>query len=159
MPFLSNGIIGADLSEEHSTAQFAVGTMATANDGSEWIYVSAGAAITIYDTVHISQAFAANPITPALAITGGKIGFAQRAFTSAYYGWVMTRGNPTIRVGNLCQDEVPLYTTDTAGMLDDATASLSQHQVIGVICTDSVSASESTSTAVASFPVIRRPAV
>jgi hypothetical protein len=157
MPFITNGIIGANFDDETSDAKFAVGTIATCNDGSEWMYVKAGTACTIYDTVHINSSFSANPITPALAITGGRIGFAQRAFTLDYYGWVMLRGHPRIRVGLLCQEARPLYTTDTAGVLDDATVSASQHQVMGVIATDSVSASESVSTAVASFPVIRRP--
>jgi len=158
MTYATSGMIGVDLENQSSTALFKVGTMVTADDGSEWIYVLAGSAITIYDTVHVNSAFSANPLTPALARSGGEIGFAQRAFTNARYGWVMKRGRPLIRVGNLCQEAVPLYTTDTAGMLDDATASASQMQVIGVIATDSVSASESVSTAAAAFPVIRRPA-
>lgn len=125
--------------------------------GNEFVFVLASGVITVYDTVWINSAYTAAAITPALAVTPGAVGFAQTAFADGEYGFVMTRGVPTIRVGASCNANVPLYTSDTAGVLDDSTLSASHYQVQGVILAQSVSASISTGTAVASFPLIRRP--
>lgn len=146
------------------SAQFAVGTRTLASDGSEWIYVSSGAAISAYSTLWINSSFVANMILPALAITAGNVGFSETVScsTSAQYFWAMVRGNPTLRVAANCNAAVPLYTTDTAGVVDDLTVSLSQHQIQGLIATTSNSAASTTVgtiLCVAAYPLIRRPAV
>lgn len=140
---------------------FALGDRMTDYAGNEWVYVEAGGVITTKDTVHISGAFVANPITLALSTTAGFVGHAQFAFTTAERGWVMARGKPVIRVALNCLPGVPLYTTDTAGVLDDATASASHHLVQGVqIIATASGATASAVTAVSSFPmVIRRGSV
>lgn len=157
-------IIGAKLSSSLSAAEattegkgFGLGDRHTDHAGNEYVYVEAGAAITIYDTVHVSGAYVANSLTPALALTAGFIGHAQVAFTTGERGWVMTRGKPVIRVALDADSGVPLYTTDTAGVLDDATASSSQRLVLGVqiIATASGTAASAV-TAVSSFPMIKR---
>jgi hypothetical protein len=58
-----------------------------------------------------------------------------------------------------CDSGVPLFTTDTAGYLDDATNTVSQYQVMGslIIATNSGSASNVAGIA-QSFPIIRRAA-
>tara|TARA_R110000868_G_scaffold195581_3_gene441247 strand:+ start:543 stop:1037 length:495 start_codon:yes stop_codon:yes gene_type:complete len=144
------------------SAKYALGTRSLASDGSEWIYVKSGAAITGYDTVHINSSFVANSITAALAITAGDVGFMAANLscsTSGQYFWAMVRGNPTLRVLTACQPAVPLYTTDTAGVLDDATASASHYQVMGTMLdTSNVGSTASGIAGVANFPMIRRPA-
>jgi hypothetical protein len=160
----STNLAGTNMEGVDSAQRFALGTRSLASDGSEWMYVKSGAAITAYDTLWINSSFVAAAITPALAITAGDVGFAGAVScsTSGQYFWTMVRGNPTVRLAANCQPAVPLYTTDTAGVLDDATASLSQHQVQGVIATTSNSAASSSVgniSVVANFPVIRRPAV
>jgi hypothetical protein len=154
-------IVGADPTRTFSTLtdgrSFGLGDRYTDNLGNEYVFVLAGGAITQYDTVHVNSAYSANAITAALAITPGFVGFAQVAFASADYGWVMTRGKPTVRVAASCAKDVALYTTDTAGVLDDATASASHHQIMGTLITTTQSTA-STVVAVASFPMVRRPA-
>ncbi len=138
--FLTNGIIGAKLDadsagnpQDGTTPQFAVGTIATGSDGSKFMYVRSAAAITRYDTVAIDTAKDATALTPALAIAAGELGFAQvSCSTSGLYFWAMIQGEGRIRVATGCQPGVPLYTTDTAGVLDDATNTLSQHQILGL---------------------------
>ena len=160
----STNVAGANFESVDDSQKFALGTRSLGSDGSEWMYVKSGAAIAAYDTLHVNVSFVANAITPALAITAGDVGFAGAVScsTSGQYFWTMVRGNPTVRLAANCQPAVPLYTTDVAGVLDDATASLSQHQVMGVLATTSNSAASSsvgTIASVANFPMIRRPAV
>lgn len=165
MPFVTSGQAGIDLSAttagtttDGASAVYKLGTVVQASDGSEWVYVQANGAVTIYDTVWVNSAFQAASITPALAITPGRPGFAQNAFTDNDFGWVMLRGRPVIRVFLACAVNVPLYTCNTAGVLDDSTLSLSHYQVIGVVTETSGSTSAaSTSTAIANFPSIRQP--
>ena len=158
----STNLAGSKFGTVDDSQRFALGVRTLASDGSEWMYVQSGAAITGYDTLWISSAFVASPITAALAITAGDVGFADAVScsTSGQYFWAMVRGNPTVRLAASCQPAVPLYTTDTAGVLDDATASLSHYQVMGVIATTSNSAASTSIGAIASvanFPLIRRP--
>jgi hypothetical protein len=162
---MSGYIIGANLTDAQTSTEITQGKGFTLGDatadqaGNTWVFVQAGGTIASGDTVHISQAFAANAITPALAVTAGQVGFAQYAFAATNYGWVMTTGRPTIRLAAGCADDAPLYTTDTAGVLDDSTVSASQHQVMGVIANGSASAGGVTRVAVsATWPMIRRPA-
>src|SRR5262245_43973317 len=84
---------------------FAVGDRYADADGQEWLFVRAGSAITAYDCVHINASYDANPITAALAVIAGWVGFAQVAFTASnQYGWVMISGKPTIRLAASCAD-------------------------------------------------------
>jgi len=51
------------------------------------------------------------------------VGFAQTAIASSYYGWVALNGVVKVNLLVSCQPKVPLYTTSTAGSLDDTTVS------------------------------------
>lgn len=108
-------------------AKFALGTRALGTNGTEWIYVRAGAAITIYDYVCIDSAFSATSGTKTNVDKGFGIGFAQNAFASLEYGWVATRGIG-IRVNalTLCVADVALYTSATTGAVDDLPTSQTQ---------------------------------
>ena len=70
----------------------------------------------------------AQPLTTTNAAPGGaggsnQVAFAQTSIDSARYGWVQMEGllNCNLLIG--CNPKVPLYTTGTAGSLDDATVS------------------------------------
>lgn len=72
---------------------------------------------------------AAVPATTTNATVGGvasfgMLGIAQTSIASSYYGWVALSGT-ALRCTALiaCQPKVPLYTTGTAGSVDDATVS------------------------------------
>ena len=69
------------------------------------------------------------PITTTNCAPGGapgpsQVGICQNSVASAYYTWVALKGQ-NLRVNALasCNPKVPLYTTGTAGKLDDATVS------------------------------------
>lgn len=132
MAFVTGGTIGVNLSEttagtstNGANARFRLGQIVTGSDGSRWIYVQAGSAITQYDCVAIDEDYQAVPITKALCDAGHQPGFAQVAFADNEFGWVATHmpGNGSVRCAASCAADVQLYTTGTAGVLDDTSAS------------------------------------
>ena len=156
---IDGSAIGVRFTLTDAVPQFPLGTVIKGNKGSVWVYVLAGAAITANTTVHINGSSVANMITAALAITAGQIGTVQNAISNSAYGWAALTGEGlTFSVGASCASSVPLYTTDTAGVLDDATASASHFQVQGVLITATNSGSASTVPGTFNFPIIRRPA-
>lgn len=165
MAYQSTPLLGVDLGNAQanggasSTAIYQVGVEVVGIDNGVWRYVYAGSAIAAYDCVHIANSGTANPITPALAAEAGLIGFAQTALTSGYYGWVQRSGtNFRLNVLANCASGVPLYTSDTAGSLDDLTKSTSHYQVQGVLVIATNSGSASNVPAVAAAPpIIKRP--
>lgn len=132
MPFVTGGTIGVNLSEttagtttNGANAKFRLGQNVLGSDGSRWVYVQAGSAITQYDCVAIDEDYQAVPMTKALADAGHQPGFAQVAFSDNDFGWVAVSlpGNGSVRVAASCAADVQLYTTSTAGVLDDTSAS------------------------------------
>jgi hypothetical protein len=100
--------------------QFALGTLVTGSDGTEYIYVHAGGAITLYDWVAIDENYEAVAGTTALAQAGHQVGFAQAAFADDEFGWVALRGkNIRCRAAAACAPDIALFTSATAGVLDD----------------------------------------
>jgi len=128
----------------------------TDHSGNDWVFVLASIAITQYDTVAIKANGNAAPITEALSKSNHQIGFAQVAFTAGDHGWVMARGNPTIRAAASCAVAVALYITATAGVLDDAVTS---QMIQGVVLGSAASAGGVSAVgAVAAYPTVRRAA-
>jgi hypothetical protein len=111
----------------------ALGSRHVAANGNEFIYVQAGAAIAQYDAVAINEAWSAVPLTKALADAREKIGIAQVAFANTAFGWVMTRGLGRLAVLASCAADVLLYTSATAGSLDDTATD--QTLIRGVVLT------------------------
>lgn len=128
MPIVTTPIVTPDVTSVDTVARIPVGTVANATDGSVLMYVQATSTIAQYDAciiINTSSATGASigcvPVTTTNALTSQRIAFAQTAIASSSYGWVYTSGN-NLRVKALiaCQPAVPLYTTATAGSLDDA---------------------------------------
>jgi hypothetical protein len=172
MPRVTSGLIGVVLSEIYAAINvttnpeipglpFTHGTQVEANDGSIWVFGKAGGTIAQYDTVAIDDDHA-----DVEAITGGaaadhihrKIGFRHEfaAMASGESGWFMLHGSPLIRVGDSAAKNVQLYTTATAGVLDDAVGTGSQFPVRGVFLASTVSTASGSvvngALAQASFP-------
>lgn len=157
MAHLTDGTIGVDLTRTSSTPEFALGETHKGTDNTEWTYVQANGAITQYDAVGIDENFQAAALTKALADAGHQIGFAQVAFTDDYYGWVARTGsNIKCRLKNACAADVSLYTTASAGMLDDTDAS--QTKISGVVAVTISSASGDDEEIIATYPFADQPA-
>lgn len=121
MPYSTTPTIGVALAEIHTTPQFKLGTQVQCDNAALFEYVYAKSTVAVYDAVCISTSGNAQPVSTALAVSIKKIGFAQVAITSAQYGWVARSGNNIrVNVAANCAAGAQLYTTATAGVLDDA---------------------------------------
>lgn len=119
------------------TPEFQLGARAKLSDGGEAIYIKAGAAITAGDVLLINSTGSAVGITTALCDAGGTtpqqyIGVANTTLASGQHGWACTGGIPVAGISVLasCVRGSPLYTTTTAGALDDTSSS--SHLVSGI---------------------------
>lgn len=147
----NSAILGVNLTDTPTSNEtgHTLGQRAPGSDNSEWLYVQAGTAITQYSTVGIDEDFQAWPITKAIADDGWNIGFAQVAFADADYGWVAIKGsNIRARGAAACQPDVALYTSATAGVLDDTSAS--QTKIDGIVFV--ATASGTNAEIIATFP-------
>lgn len=142
MAYATTPLLGANLSntltsltsDPGNTLSFKVGDTVAGSEGSLWQFVKASAAITAYDCVAIDENGDARPMTKALADTQPRVGFAQNAIASGHYGWVALYGqNLRVRVNLSCAADTNLYTTGTAGILDDT--STTQTLIAGVVIT------------------------
>lgn len=144
-----------DTTKNGNGALHVVGAEYENYDGTRWVYVQASHAIAKYDVVWVDTAGIATSITDALARSAGRPAVAsQVAFTDLDFGWVQFHGKATISVKSACAADKPLFTSATAGALDDATLSTSQVQVQGVILQSAEAAS--VASAFLSYPLIRR---
>lgn len=161
MAYLTNGIVGADVGSTSTEAAFSLGTTSIGTDGTEWVYVQANGAISQYFTVSIDENFQAAPLSNTTAATSHKVGFAQVAFADDEYGWIPTRGtNFSVKTRASCAADVLLYSTASAGKLDD-TVGGSGIAVNGVVLVVAASASASAGStvreALATFPHVVEP--
>lgn len=151
MPFPISGVIGTKLDEATTDRKFAVGTVVKLSDGGEAVYVSATSTISQFNAVVIDAANGAVPVTTTNSANSKKVGFAQTSIASGWFGWVQTAGNVKVSLAANCDDNVPLYTTATAGVLDDAV--VSGGLVLGVTSTVTISNATAV-TCIAANPVI-----
>lgn len=155
MAYVTSPVIGIDLSAVTSgtttdgeNAKFRLGTKFTGTDGTEYVYVQAGAAISTTTsqpfTLAIDENFQAVKITKTLASAGHFIGFApQQIISDNDFFWAIMRGaNFNIKVAVSCAADTNLWTTATAGILDD-TSGGSHVAVLGVKLVVAASASQS----------------
>lgn len=127
MPFSISAIAGVDLGSSYASiglAPFAVGTVVDLNDGGRAVFVQAASTIAAFDAVGILADNTAVPLTTTNSATTKRVAAAQVAIASSAYGWVQYGGRPKVSLAASCAPNVPLYTTATAGVLDDAVVSL-----------------------------------
>lgn len=135
--------LGIDLTKTPTVAEHPLGLRVAATDNQEYVYVQANGAITQYDAVGIDENYQAAALTDAMAADGWFIGFAQVAFADNDYGFVATKGsNVRVRVAANCAADVPLYTTATAGVLDDASTGVTN--IDGIVAVAAVTAATNT---------------
>lgn len=117
---------------------FALGQMATGSDGSQWVYCQFGTGgLTGSGYVcKITEAFEALMLSTSNDTFGDKAGVPQCGVAvEDDYAWLQVYGVcPAIAVAASCAENVPLSTTATAGVLDDASGLI----VDGIIITTTV---------------------
>ena len=140
--YITDGKIGVDLTATYastsagSTTLFPVtpGTRVNTTNNGVYIFARAESDISAFDAVIMStyaDSASSTPVlravpvttTNAAALGWNMVGFAQNAITSSYYGWIALNGVVKVNLLVACQPKVPLYTTATAGKLDDTTVS------------------------------------
>jgi hypothetical protein len=118
--------IGHDLDKTYTSLTdgkgFSLGDRVCSHDGKDFVFVQAGGAIAANDAVAIAEDYQAIALTTAAAEDGHKIGVAPVAFADDEYGWVQVRGVCELNVLGAYAADGILYTTATAGSLDDAAA-------------------------------------
>jgi len=152
--YVTDGKIGIDLTATYastsagSTSLFPVtpGSRVTTSNNGVYMFVRAESDIAAYDAVIMSTFADSASLTPvmravpvtttnAAALGYNMVGFAQNAIASSYYGWVGINGLLKVNLLVACNPKVPLYTTSTAGKLDDTTVSAGYIQ--GIVATTS----------------------
>ena len=157
--YITDGKIGVDLTATYastsagSTTLFPVtpGTRVNTTNNGVYVFARAESDITAFDAVIMStyaDSASSTPVLRAVPVTTtnaaalgyNMVGFAQTAIASSYYGWIGINGILQVNLLAACQPKVPLYTTSTAGKLDDTTVSAGYIQGI-VANTSAASAS------------------
>lgn len=137
MAYSTTPIAGVTVRDGVSAAEFGVGATTVNSDGGLLVYVSATSTITVGDAVIIDNLGGAVPVTTTNATTSKRIAVSQVSIASSYFGWVQVGGKLTVKLAANCAPNVPLYTTATAGVLDDALVSTGL--VIGLVANTSIS--------------------
>ena len=152
MPTFSvSNTIGVTFSNVDTTSQFTTGTVVNTSDGSQAVYVQALSEISQYAAVAVYDTQKAQMLTTTLAATCKRVGFAQTSIASGYYGWVQLGGKVLVNLAANAAPSVPLYTTATSGVLDDAV--VSGGIVFGLVATTSISNATAV-TCIAGYPNI-----
>lgn len=137
--YATDGLIGAVWNRVDTVAAFDLGQTFDANDNGQFIYAKASEVIAANDACGIDETGVAIKLTKASADAGHIIAVANAAFAANEYGWFQRRGNTlSVNVLSAANADVPLYTSATAGKLDDS--STSQTQIAGVRLTATVAA-------------------
>jgi len=132
------GIVTPSLTDVSTTAKLPVGTRVALSDGGQAVYCQALSEISQYCAVSLFEDNTAQMLTTTTAVTTKRIGFADAvSIASGSYAWIRTSGRPVVKLAANCADQVILFTTATAGVLDDATVSAAL--VAGVTSTVTIS--------------------
>jgi hypothetical protein len=139
---------------EYPAAPFSVGEHILGEQGTEWVFVLATAAIAAGATVSIDPSFNATPMTPTLANNLSEVGFAQVAIANGAYGWVATRGSQlTLLSKGIVTKNAALRISTSAGILINNATSATYPLITGVVVTTSyASTSTILRTGVATWP-------
>jgi len=149
MSVSTSGVIGVALGNTDTSPQFNVGTTVNLDDGGQAVYVQAASAVAQYDAVSVRFNNTVVPITTTNSANSKAVGFAQTSIASAAYGWVQIGGKPVVKLAASCLPAVPLYTTATAGTLDDT--AVSGGLVAGIVAVTTASGATAL-TCVAGYP-------
>ena len=160
---VSDGSIGIDLNYIGSSRAYGLGETHQTNGGGEFIFVQFTSAVSQGGLSVVNGSYEASAaIGTNMVIGDSRLGFAQTPFAASQYGFLALSGQAVLvrTLGGAGTRGHYLYTTDTAGAMSTATASVSQFQVWGVWLHSSVSATAATatvSTAAVSNVLLRRP--
>jgi len=149
MAISTSNLIGVSLGYTDTSPSFKLGTTVNLDDGGQAVYVQAASTVAQYNAVAVLGDNTVVPLTTTNSASSKTVGFAQVSIASAYYGWVQLGGKPVVNLAASCLPAVPLFTTATAGTLDDAT--VTGGLVEGIVALTTASGATSL-TCVAGYP-------
>lgn len=121
MGFVTAPIVGIDLTQIDTVPTQTLGTEVEATDGT-YRYIQANGAISQYAMCKIDDSDQAVQGTTTLlpSTEPAMVGIAQVAFADNEYGWIHRgNGSGSVLVSATCAADVKLYTTATAGKVED----------------------------------------
>lgn len=123
MAINSSPVLGVKLNASDEAKQVPLGTVTTTSDGGEAVYCIASGAVSQYALCGINEDFDIYMMTSALAVQSDRLGLPQVEAAAGEYVWAYTRGNNIkVRTKASAAADAQLYTTASAGVVDDATA-------------------------------------
>lgn len=153
-------LMGADVTQTFTSTElqnsgkgFGVGDRYQSHDNKEYIFCLTTGAVTAARAVLFANDLSGCAhLTAAANNSGGKVGIAVVDVASGSYGWFQIYGAASIRVAASCVGGAKLYTSGTAGVLDDTAAA--NDEVLGVTLTTTVGGAEATAAGALSYPVV-----
>ena len=152
MTVSTSNVIGVALGYADTTQQFNLGTCVNLDDGGQAIYVQAASAVSQYAAVSVRSDNKAVPVTTTNAADSKRFAVAQVSIASGSFGWVQSGGVMRVNLAASCNPAVPLFTTATAGVLDDATVSGGGVGLVAGIVATATASGATAITCVAGFP-------
>lgn len=134
---ITTGIVTQKLTDTSATPRHQKGLVVSLDDGGEAIYVQAASEISQYAYSVVFEDGTANMATTTNDLLARRAGWAQASIPSGHYGWLQISGTPIGNLAAQCDDNLPLYTTATAGVLDDAI--VTGHLVLGAVSKRTIS--------------------
>lgn len=134
MAWLTNDLLGVTITQIDTAQVYPLGTRARARNNAdstgwmgEFIYMKGVASTAAASWVLLNYD---DYSTSLLADTNvGPVGVAMAATVASTFGWFQTRGKASANLAASCADNAELYTTATAGTVDDVKTG--QFQIYG----------------------------
>ena len=140
-----------DPTQDNASPVHTLGQRGKDDQGHEYIYVKAESAIDRYDVCAVYEDHDASPILASNSDKGDRAAVAvDLAVPSGHYAWLSLYGKGLVKAKASCARHVTLYTSATAGFLDDTTAS--QEKITGIYLTAARSNTDGTAPAIWFFP-------
>jgi hypothetical protein len=130
---------GAKIESFGTTAIFNLGQTCKARNSTtgyigEFVYMQGVATCAVGDWVLLNYT---DCVVSLLADTNiGGVGVAMSASIADTFGWFQIRGRAEASLAASCADNAQLYTTSTAGTVDDASSG--EYQIYGARCAETV---------------------
>lgn len=118
--------------------QFELGQIVCAHDGTEYVRCHAAGAIDQYSLVAVDENWEAVEATKALVDDGYILGVAQIAVADNEFFWLARKGQDlSILAKNGCLPDASVFTSATAGAVDDSLTSQTELAGVTLIATQS----------------------
>ncbi len=127
---------------------FSVGNRHEGADGKNYVFVQANSAVAAFNIASLDSATGViTALQTSTSAASEELCVPQFTMASGDYGWAQVRGACKVKVLGLAAKSVTLYSTSTAGSLDDATGSNYEIRGVQILSTNP----SSTATAMSAF--------